>query len=101
MYLITDEEAEAVMAMRQAHDRLKELGWQDIARFKPEIKDFGSAPFLGIEVGSFRPIECEYQGKNHEGMKIFTSMDSDDDSDDEDAKPPFRVVGLIMFRHYK
>ena len=28
MYLITDEEAAAVKAMRQAYDRLKELGWE-------------------------------------------------------------------------
>jgi hypothetical protein len=56
MYLITDEEAAAVKAMRQAYDRLKELGWEDILRFKPEMIPFGSAPFLGIEVGSYRPI---------------------------------------------
>ena len=68
MYLITDEEAAAVKAMRQAYDRLKELGWEDILRFKPEMIPFGSAPFLGIEVGSYRPIECEYRGKSDEGM---------------------------------
>ena len=68
MYLITDEEAAAVKAMRQAYDRLKELGWEDILRFKPEMIPFGSAPFLGIEVGSYRPIECEYRGKSDEGI---------------------------------
>lgn len=89
LYLITEEEEEAVKAMRQGYDRLKELGWEDILRFKPQMKEFGSAPFLGIEVGSYRPIECEYQGKNSEGMNIFTSLESE--------KP---TVRLIMFRHY-
>ena len=97
MYLITDEEAAAVKAMRQAYDRLKELGWEDILRFKPEMIPLGSAPFLGIEVGSYRPIECEYRGKSDEGMSIFASLDSDDD----DPLPRERAVGLIMFRHHK
>jgi hypothetical protein len=95
MHLITDEEAEAVKAMRQAYDRLKDLGWQDIVRFKPEMKQmkpFGSAPFLGIEVGSNRPIECEYKGKNPKGVNIFTCTDNDDVE---------RWVNLIMFRHHK
>lgn len=56
MYLITDEEAAAVKAMRQAYDRLKDLGWKDMSRFTPEMKPFGSAPFLGIEIGTRRLI---------------------------------------------
>ena len=113
--LITDEEVEAVMAMRQACDRLKELGWDDIARFKPKTDPLGSAPFLGIEAGSFRPIECEYKGRSRDGRDIFTSMDSSDDEaeperertvffmsdSDEAAVKPERGVRLIMFRHYK
>jgi hypothetical protein len=94
---ITDEETAAVKAMRQAYDRLKELGWEDISRFKPEMKPF-SAPFLGIEVGSHRPIECEYRGKTDEGLNIFTSLGSDDD---HDPLPHERAVRLIMFRHYE
>jgi hypothetical protein len=97
MYLITDDEAAAVKTMRQAYDRLKELGWEDILRFKPEMIPFGSAPFLGIEVESYQPIECEYRGKSDEGMNIFISLDSDDD----EPLPHERAVGLIMFRHHK
>jgi len=111
--MISDEEAEAIKAMGRAYDRLKELGWDDIARFKPAMKSFGSAPFLGIEVGRRRPIECEYKGKNSDGESVFVSLDSyepkperEDDtgffmSDSVEEPPPERVVRLIMFRHYK
>jgi hypothetical protein len=111
--MISDEEAEAIKAMRQAYDRLKELGWDDIARFKPVMKSFGSVPFLGIEVGSRRPIVCEYNSKNSKGERPFVSLDSDDkpkreddtvffmsNSEEEPANNPDRVH-LIMFRHYK
>jgi hypothetical protein len=93
MYRITDEEARTVKAMRQAYDRLKDLGWQDIVRFKPEMKDFVSAPFLGIEFGSDRPIECEHKGRRDDGRNIFVSIDNDDEEE--------RTVNLILFRHYK
>ena len=109
--MISDEEAEAIKAMAQAYDRLKELGWDDIARFEPVRKSFSSAPFLGIEVGRRRPIACEYKGKNSYVESIFVSLDSyepkrEDDtgffmSDSVEEPPPERVVRLIMFRHYK
>ncbi len=44
--LSTDEELAAVEAMHQSYNRLRELGWQDISRFKPRTIPFGSAPFL-------------------------------------------------------
>jgi hypothetical protein len=92
MYLITDEEEKAVLAMSQVYTRLKELGWKDIADFIPDEKDFGSAPFLGIELGSLRPMECEYNADED----AFTTLDDDERDDDE-----VRAVELIMFRHYK
>ena len=91
MYLVpNDEEENAALAMCQAYHRLKELGWKDIADFTPDEKDFGSAPFLGIELGSLRPMECEYIAD----ADTFTTLD--DDENDRDA----REVELIMFRHY-
>jgi hypothetical protein len=92
MYLITDEEEKAVLAICQAYTRLKKLGWKDIADFTPDEKDFGSAPFLGIELGSLRPIECEYDADED----AFTTLD-----DDENDEPKAREVDLIMFRHYE
>jgi hypothetical protein len=91
MSLITPEEGLAVLAMCQAYHRLIELGWRDIADFEPDVKDFGPAPFLGIERGSLRPIECLFD----EDEGIFTSFEDDNTSDDAD-----REVELIMFRHY-
>ena len=58
MYLINRREAATIEGMRAAYDRLEALGWSDIRDFKPVMKAFGPAPFLGIEVGSFRIIEC-------------------------------------------
>jgi hypothetical protein len=83
MYLITDEENEATLALCQAYHRLKHLGWKDIADFEP--KD--DAPFLGVELDSLRPIECEYEGD------IFVTLKDDDTGGD------VREADLIMFRH--
>jgi hypothetical protein len=72
------------------------LGWEDIANFKQQEKDFGSAPFLGIELGSLRPIECEYD----EDEDVFTTLD-DDEADEADETDGPRPVQLVMFRHYE
>jgi hypothetical protein len=93
MHLITDEEEKAVLDMAQAYHRLKQLGWKDIADFTPDEKEFGSAPFLGIELESLRPMECEYNADEH----VFTTVDDDERDDDEVP----REVDLIMFRHYE
>jgi len=84
MYLITDEEKEATLALCQAYHRLKAVGRKNIVDFEP--KD--DAPFLGVELGSMRPIECEYEGD------IFVTLKDDDTGED------VREADLIMFRHY-
>ena len=94
-HLSTDEELAAVEAMHQSYNRLRELGWQDISRFKPKTIPFGSAPFLGIEFGGKRPIECEFHGRNDAGANIFTTSNNDDND------VPKKEEKLVMFRHYK
>jgi hypothetical protein len=94
--IITEEEKEAVLALAKAYRRLKELGWRDIADFTWDMQDFGPAPFLGIELGSPRPLECEYEEVEDEGT--FTTLE-DDDSNALREQP--REIDLIMFRHYR
>jgi len=93
MYLITEEEQLAVLAMHQAYQRLKELGWQDIVEFT--CRSLPKPTFLlGIELGSLRPMECECHIEDDD--IVFTTMD---DHDLHDAYA--REVEPIMFRHYE
>ena len=90
MYLMTEEEELAALSMCQGYLRLKELGWRNIAEFEPPAQGF-VPPFLGIEVGSLRPIECEYD----KDRDIFTTLNDDDPVE---RRP--RFADLIMFRPY-